>query len=114
MSQKQSVKVLNKDNFDTYLSESTLPVLVDFWAEWCAPCRVVAPSVARLAEEYDGRLRVAKLDIDAEPELAHRFDIRAIPSLLVFRAGEVVKEIRGALPYRELERAVSEQLAPTA
>ena len=107
---QQPVRELNKDTFDRYVKDSTLPVLVDFWAEWCAPCRVVAPSVERLAAEYTGRLRVAKLDIDAEPEIAQRFDIRAVPSLLIFKHGEVIDEIRGAQPYRAIEGAISEHL----
>ena len=87
MSHSNYVETLNKDNFDLFLSESTEPVLVDFWADWCAPCRVVAPSVERLAREHVGRLRVAKLDIEAEPERAsemiERSGRRTVPQIFI-------------------------------
>jgi thioredoxin 1 len=97
---------LNKDSFDSEVLESSLPVLVDFWADWCAPCRRVSPVVERLAGAYAGRLDVAKLNVDDEPELARRYDIRSIPALLVFRDGEVVDRFVGAASFEELEKLV--------
>ena len=100
------IVVLTTANWESEVLQSKDPVLVDFWAEWCAPCRMIAPLVAALAEEYAGRLRVGKLDVDESPEVAGRYDIRSIPSLLVFKGGQVVEQRVGALPKQELARLV--------
>ncbi|MBN1243546.1 MAG: thioredoxin [Spirochaetales bacterium] len=94
---------LTSGNFKTEVLDSPIPVLVDFWAEWCGPCRMIAPSVAQLAEQYSGKLKVAKLDVDAEPDLAGQYGITSIPSLLVFKGGEVVSQRVGALPKAAIE-----------
>jgi thioredoxin 1 len=98
------VIVLNSTNWDREVLQSKEPVLVDFWATWCAPCRMVAPLIDAVAEEYSGRLRVGKLDVDENPEIAGRYDIRSIPTLLLFRGGQVVEQRVGALPRHELAR----------
>ena len=100
------IVVLNDQNWDLEVLQSKDPVLVDFWAEWCAPCRMIAPLVEALAVEYAGRVKVGKLDVDGSPEVAGRYDIRSIPTLLVFKGGQVVEQRVGAVPKAELGRLV--------
>lgn len=104
------IVVLNDQNWDREVLQSKDPVVVDFWAEWCAPCRMIAPLVEALAEEYAGRVKVGKLDVDSSPEVAGRYDIRSIPTLLVFRGGQVVEQRVGALPKAELARLVERHI----
>jgi thioredoxin 1 len=98
------IVVFNTANWEAEVLQSKEPVLVDFWAEWCAPCRMIAPLVEGLASEYAGRLKVGKLDVDESPDIAGRYDIRSIPSLLIFKGGQVVEQRVGALPKQELAR----------
>jgi len=93
---------LDETNFESEVLQSDRPVLVDFWAEWCPPCRLVAPLVEELAEEYDGTAKIAKLDVDRVPAVAGRFGIQSIPTLLFFRNGEVVDRVVGAVPKNVL------------
>jgi thioredoxin 1 len=97
-------QAVNEDTFDAEVLKSELPVLVDFWAEWCGPCRMVAPIVEELAGEYDGRLKVAKVDVDDNQRLAMRYNIMSIPTLGVFRGGEMIERIVGYMPKQELKR----------
>lgn len=80
---------ITKQNFEAEVLQSELPVLVDFWASWCGPCRMLAPTVEALAEEYAGKVKVGKINIDDEPELANRFGIVSIPTVLIFKEGKV-------------------------
>ncbi len=113
MSNELKPITLNKDNFTQEVVESSRPVLVDFWAAWCAPCRAVAPVGERLAEELEGRLTVGKVNVDDEPELARAYGIRSIPALLVFRDGEVVEQIVGAVPFETLSEQI-ERILPSS
>ncbi|MBK8984536.1 MAG: thioredoxin [Chloroflexi bacterium] len=88
--------------FQAEVLESDKPVLVDFWAEWCGPCRMIAPSVKEIAAEYDGVLKVAKMDVDDNPMTPGRYGISGIPTLMVFKGGEVVARIVGAMPKDRL------------
>ncbi len=90
--------VVSTQNFESEVVKSNIPVLVDFWAPWCAPCKMIAPVVEELAKEYDGKLKVAKLDVDANREIAQNFGIMSIPTLLIFNGGRVADQLVGAVP----------------
>ena len=90
--------ILNDSNFQKEVIESDIPVLVDFWAEWCAPCRLVAPIVEEIAEDYKGKVKVCKLDTEESPTLAGQYGIISIPTLLIFKDGKPVDQIVGAVP----------------
>jgi thioredoxin 1 len=102
---------VSDQNFKTEVLDAPTPVLVDFWAVWCGPCKMIAPIVEELAGEYDGKLKVAKMDVDANPKTAMEFGIRSIPTLLVFKGGSVVEQIVGALPKRQLVDKLSPHLS---
>jgi thioredoxin 1 len=86
------------DNFESEVLKSNQPVIVDFWAEWCAPCRQIAPIIKELAGSYDGKVKVVKVDVDSSPKTAGQFGIRSIPSVLAFQDGQVVEQLMGARP----------------
>jgi thioredoxin 1 len=96
------VNEVTAENFDAWVLKSELPVLVDFWAAWCAPCRMVAPIVDEIADAYQNTLRVGKLNVDDHPEIAKRYGVASIPCLIVYRGGEVVRTIVGARPRQVL------------
>lgn len=87
-----------KDNFANEVLQSDVPVLVDFWAVWCAPCRMVAPVVDEMATKYEGKVKVGKLNVDEHGEVAQRYNVRGIPTLLLFNNGQVAEQIVGAVP----------------
>jgi thioredoxin 1 len=97
-------------NFKTEILESKLPVLVDFWAVWCAPCRAIAPHVEALAKDYDGKVRVGKCDIDSNADFSSQYDIRSIPTLLIFKEGKVVGQVVGAVPKTKIEDLIKKAL----
>ena len=97
--------------FDQEVIKSDTPVLVDFWADWCAPCKVIAPLVEELAEEYDGQVKFAKLDVDSNPQTDMTYGVRGIPTLLIFSDGQPVKQVVGAVPKSVLKKNLDEALA---
>ena len=98
---------LTAQNFEKEVLKSDIPVVVDFWATWCGPCRMLAPVVAKIAEKYEGRIKVGKVNIDEEGELAIRYDVAAIPTVLRIEGGEVTEKSVGFLPQDQLEEALA-------
>jgi len=96
--------------FDDEVLKSDKPVLVDFWAEWCGPCRMIGPIVEEMAGEYDGKAKIAKVDVDSNPQISMKFGIRSIPTLLIFKNGEVVDQVIGAVPKTHLKKHLDAQL----
>ena len=95
--------VLTEQNFEQEVLHSSVPVLVDFWATWCGPCRMLAPTIAKIAEEQEGVIKVGKVDVDEEAALAVRYGISSIPTLMVFKGGQVVKASVGVQPKAAIE-----------
>jgi len=100
-----TVKV-DSSNFQAEVLDSAEPVVVDFWAEWCGPCKMIAPSLEEIANEMAGKVKIAKLNIDDNPELAAQFGVRSIPTLILFKGGKPVDQIVGAVPRAKLEELV--------
>jgi thioredoxin 1 len=102
--------VLTAENFKEEVLDSSLPVLVDFWAEWCMPCKMIAPSIDQIAEKYKGQVIVGKVDVDAQVDLAQRYNIISIPTLIVFKGGKLHTQKVGALPKHEIENLLKSAL----
>jgi thioredoxin len=101
---------LSDSNFETEVIKSETPVLVDFWAPWCGPCRAIAPIVEEISSSYQGKLKVGKLNVDENQQTTMKFGIRSIPTLIVFKGGKAVEQIIGAVPRGEIERVVGKAL----
>jgi thioredoxin 1 len=110
----ENVREFTTDNWENEVLQSEEPVLVDFWAEWCPPCRAIAPTIDELATEFAGRVKVGKLDVDSNDQIAGRYGVRSIPTLLVFYKGQVSEQRVGALPKSELVKLLDGQLAGAA
>ena len=102
----EDVKTLTDENFQSEVLGSQEPVLVDFWAAWCGPCRAIAPLVEQLAAEYKGKLKVGKMDIDAHQNVPQKYGVMSIPTLLLFKNGQVADQIVGAVPKAKLDAMV--------
>jgi len=98
MAQSKNVFTATDDNFDEEVIKSELPVLVDFWAEWCGPCRMLGPTIEALADEYTGRVKVFKMDVDSNPNTPPKFHVRGIPTVILFKGGKVVEQLVGNMP----------------
>jgi len=101
---------VNGDNFEEEVLRSELPVLVDFWAEWCGPCRAIAPTLEEIAADYEGRVKIAKLNVDESPGQAQAFGIRAIPTMIMFKEGSPGERIMGALPKKHITDVIDATL----
>jgi len=97
-------------NFSDEVLKSSVPVMVDFWAEWCGPCKMIAPTVAELAKEYDGRFKIVKMDVDSNYQTAGTFGVRSIPNLMIFKNGKVVDQIVGAVPKQKIKEKLEANL----
>ncbi len=104
------VKAITQREWQAEVLNSPVPVLVDFWAVWCGPCRLIAPIVEELARQYEGKLKVYKVDVDQEQSLAMQYGIMSIPTLLLFKNGQVVEQIVGALPKGAIEQRIAKHL----
>lgn len=102
MAQDKKYVTFTDQNFESEVLGSGQPVLVDFWAPWCGPCRMLGPVIEELADEFEGQVRVGKLNVDENPEMAQRFGVRAIPTMLFFEGGRVVDQTVGAMPKAAL------------
>jgi len=106
-----TVQPVADDSFEREVLQSSTPVLIDFWAPWCAPCRAIAPVVEELAREYDGKLKVMKMNVDENPRTPSRYGVRGIPNLILFHSGQVKEQIVGAVPKAQIVRAISNVVA---
>ncbi|PWN07736.1 thioredoxin [Rhodohalobacter mucosus] len=102
---------LTDTNFSDEVETSSDPVLVDFWAEWCGPCRMVGPIVEELAGEYEGKAKIGKVNVDTNPQVSVKYGIRSIPALLIFKNGQVVDQIIGAVPKSQIKKQLDAQIA---
>jgi thioredoxin 1 len=105
------MEILKQDNFEEKVLNSELPVLIDFWAEWCGPCRMVAPVVEQLAKNYEGKAVIGKVNVDEERALAQKYRVFSIPTLFIFKDGQVVDQLVGARPYDDIAKVLDKHLS---
>lgn len=106
----QTVIEFTDANFESEVIEADIPVLVDFWAEWCQPCRMLTPTIDALADDFDGKIKVGKVDTDSNREVSMKFGIQSIPTVMLFKGGEVAKKFVGLTPKDKFEEAINELL----
>ena len=106
----ENVQTFTDGNFEDTVLKSGAPVLVDFWAEWCSPCKRIAPTIDALATEYAGKVTIGKMDIDSNPKVPERYQVRSIPTLLVFKGGQVVESVIGLTQKDELKKVIDKYL----
>ncbi len=104
----ENVHKFNDQNFDSDVSQSDIPVLIDFWATWCGPCKAIAPVIEEIAREYNGKVKVGKVDVDQNQDTAMKYGIRSIPTLLIMKDGKVVNQIVGAVPKGNITTMLDE------
>ena len=104
------VLLLNDANFDREVLQSDLPVLVDFWASWCSPCKAIAPLIDTIADEYAGKMKVGKVNVDENPATPSKYGVRGIPTLILFKSGTIVDQIVGAIPKSQLDALIAKAL----
>ncbi|MDP3994098.1 MAG: thioredoxin [Candidatus Doudnabacteria bacterium] len=102
---------LNNQNFDKEVIASPVPVIVDFWAEWCGPCHAIAPTLSGIAKDYEGKLTVGKLNVDENPDMAEKYAVRSIPNLKIFKNGQIIDEVIGAMPGAEIRKRIDKHLS---
>lgn len=107
----ENIKEFSDQNFEQEVVKSSVPVLVDFWAEWCMPCRMLAPTIEKIANEYSGKVTVGKVDTDASRDVSLKFGISAIPTVILFKNGEIVQRFVGLRPEKDFKAALDAALA---
>ncbi|MEW6442453.1 MAG: thioredoxin [bacterium] len=112
--QGKDVRHFSDTTFDKEVVQTPGPVLVDFWAPWCGPCKIIGPVVEELAVQYKGRLQVGKVNVDENPNVASRFGIRGIPTLMLYKGGKLVEQVVGAVPKAQLQKLIEKWLDPVA
>jgi len=110
MSNSANVRQISDAEFESAVLQSDLPVFIDFWAPWCGPCRIVGPIIDQLADEYAGKLSVVKINVDDNPAVAQQFMVSSIPTMMVFKGGQVVDRVLGAMPRAELQKVFDRNL----
>ncbi len=106
----EAISAVSDDTFEEEVIKSELPVLVDFWAAWCAPCQMIAPAVEKIAQDYNGRLKVVKLNVDENMKATVKYSVRSIPTLLLFKQGEIKETVVGALPQDKIISIISKHI----
>lgn len=106
----EKVLTLGDNNFEAEVIQSSVPVLVDFWATWCAPCKAIAPTIDAIAEEYDGKIKVGKVNVDDSQATPAKYSVRGIPTVILFKDGKVVDQIVGAVPKSQLDALIKKAI----
>ncbi len=106
----EKVFTFGDDNFEAEVLQSSIPVLVDFWATWCAPCKAIAPLIDTIAEDYDGKVKVGKVNVDDNSGIPGKYGVRGIPTVILFKGGKVVDQVVGAVPKAQLEALIKKAL----
>ncbi len=111
MSGNKNIIEVTDSTFEAQILKSDIPALVDFWATWCAPCKAIAPIVEEMAEEYSGRVKIAKMNVDENPATPGKYGVRGIPTLILFKNGEVVDQVVGAVPKDQIKELIDKGLS---